>query len=252
MNKNLKIALIVLSTLLVSILGVRQCINEYGDLSSVSYKVVGMSDDSDRSSQDHVIYQLDDEGDYIRLKGKKVFRDPQDIAKDYYVYITNSYFSNMPPMVRTRKEGDPNFSMGASYTVILNDDGRELEPQFYVLDYSDKNTYDVPGVSLISGLIEEIEEDMQFDTMIGVVEAQIDEIWKKMYPEDIILLDKIKSEIPENITTYTNIPNHLETNHGWNYEVRHGQWYYLKILRFIGSDNKKFYTLSISRLLGTY
>ena len=246
MNKNLKIVLILLSTIALSILGVRQCINEYGDLTGLMFKATGMSDDSDRSSQDHVIYQLDDEGDYIRLKGKKVFRDPQDIAKDYYVYITNSYFSNIPPMIRTDSDGSPDFSMGASYTVILND-GREIEPQFTVLDYTDENTYDVPGISIMSGLIEEIEEDMQFDTMIGVLEAQIDEIWKKMYPEDIILLDKIKSEILENITIYTNMPNHLETKHTWDYEVKFGQQYGMYITRFIGLDNKDFYLLDITR-----
>ena len=252
MNKNLKIALIVLSTLLVSILGVRQCINEYGDIYGLMYKATGMSDDSDRSSQDHVIYQLDDEGDYIRLKGKKQFRDPRDIAKDYYVYITNSYFSNMQPMVRTRKEGDPNFSMGTSFKALL-DDKREIEPQFYVLDYSDKTKFDEPGISLISGVIEEIEEDMQFDTMTEILEIQIDEIWKKMYPEDIILLDKIKLEMPDLITTYTNMDNHLETDHEKDYEIRHGQWYYIYVTRYISPyTGKQFYTLRMSRLLGTY
>ena len=245
MNKNLKIALIVLSTLLVSILGVRQCINEYGDLSSVSYKVVGMSDDSDRSSQDHIIYQLDDEGDYIRLKGKKLFRDPQDIAKDYYVYITNSYFSNMPPMVRTDSEDSPDFSMTMGIPNMIGE--RYIEPQFTVLDYRDKTKYDEPGISLISGVIEEIEEDMQFDTMIATLNVQIDEIWKKMYPEDIVLLDKIKSEIPDLITTYTNMPNHLETKYNKNYEVKFGQQYGMYITRFIDSDNKEFYTLNLAR-----
>ena len=246
MNKNLKIVLILLSTLLVSILGVRQCINEHGDLSSVSYKVVGMSDDSDRSSQDHVIYQLDDEGDYIRLKGKKLFRDPQDIAKDYYVYITNSYFSNMQPMVRTRKEGDPNFSMGTSFKALL-DDKREIEPQLYVLD--GRNYEDAQSTSLVAGLIEEIEEDMQFDIIIEILEIQIDEIWKKMYPEDIVLLDKIKSEIPDLITTYTNIPNHLETKHTRDYIIRFGQQYGMYITRYISPyTDKQFYALRITRV----
>ena len=243
MNKNLKIVLILLSTLLVSILGVRQCINEYGDLTGLMYKATGMSDDSDRSSQDHIIYQLDDEGDYIRLKGKKQFRDPQDIAKDYYVYITNSYFSNIPPMIRTRKEGDPNFSMGASYTVILNEDGRELEPQFTVLDGREYR-----GTTLVAGVLEEIEEDMQFDTMIGVLEIQIDEIWKKMYPEDIILLDKIKSDIPNLITTYTSMDNHFEKTHDKDYEIRFGQFYNLYITGFISPiDGKHFYGLKLAR-----
>ena len=247
MNKNLKIVLILLSTLLVSILGVRQCINEYGDLSSV-----GMGDDSDRSSQDHIIYQLDDEGDYIRLKGKKQFRDPQDIAKDYYVYITNSYFSNMPPMIRTDSEDSPDFSMGTSFKALL-DDKREIEPQFLVLDYSDENMYDVPGISLITAVIEEIEEDMQFDTITEILEIQIDEMWKKMYPEDIVLLDRIKSEIPDLITTYTNMDNHLETDHEKDYEIRHGQWYYIYVTRYISPyTGKQFYTLRMSRLLGTY
>ena len=243
MNKNLKIALIVLSTIALSILGVRQCMSKHGDLSSVSYKVVGMSDENDRSSQDHIIYQLDDEGDYIRLKGKKVFRDPQDIAKDYYVYITNSYFSNISHMVRTDSEDSPDFSMGASYTVILNEDGRELEPQFLVLD---GRSYQ--GTTLVAGVLEEIEEDMQFDTMIGVLEAQIDEIWKKMYPEDSILLDKIKSDIPDLITTYTNMDNHLEKDHDKDYEIRFGQFYGLSIARYISPiSGKHFYILGIAR-----
>ena len=246
MNKNLKIVLILLSTITLSILGVRQCMNEYGDLTGLMFKATGMSDDSDRSSQDHIIYQLDDEGDYIRLKGKKVFRDPQDIAKDYYVYITNSYFSNSILFERTREEGDPNFSMMSGYNTSLKD-GRELEPQFTVLDYRDKTKFDEPGISLMSGVIEEIEKDMNFTLMIGVLEIQIDEIWKKMYPEDVILLDKIKSEISENITIYTNIPNHLETKHTWDYDVKFGQQYGIYITRFIGLDNKNFYVLDITR-----
>ena len=242
MNKNLKIALILLSTVALSILGVRQCINEYGDLTGLMYKATGMSDDSDRSSQEGLIYQLDDEGDYIRLKGKKVFRDPQDIAKDYYVYITNSYFSNSILFERTREEGDPNFSMMSGYNTSLKD-GRELEPQFTVLDLR----IDVNSISLSSGVIEEIEEDMQFALMTEVLEVQIDEVWKKMYPEDIILLDKIKSEISENITIYTNMPNHLEIDHRWRYEIRFGQFYRLFITRYIGLDKKEFYGLEISR-----
>ena len=69
-----------------------------------------------------------------------------------------------------------------------------------------------------------------------------------MYPEDIVLLDKIKSEITENITIYTNMDNHLETKHTWNYVIRYGQQYGMYITRYIGSDNKVFYTLSISRI----
>ena len=246
MNKNLKIALILLSTIALSILGVRQCVNEYGDMYGLMFKATGMSDDSDRSSQDHVIYQLDDEGDYIRLKGKKQFRDPQDIAKDYYVYITNSSFNIMPPMERTRKEGDPNFSMGGGVSQMIDD--RYMEAQFYVLDYRDKTKYDEPGISLISGLIEEIEEDMQFTLMTEILEEQIDEIWKKMYPEDIVLLDKIKSEIPDLITTYTNMDNHLETKHTRDYIIRFGQQYGMYITRFIDSDKKYFYALRITRV----
>ena len=243
MNKNLKIALILLSTIALSILGVRQCINEYGDLTGLMYKATGMSDDSDRSSQEGLIYQLDDEGDYIRLKGKKVFRDPQDIAKDYYVYITNSYFSNSYSMERTRKEGDPNFSMGGGYRSLLND-GRAIEAQFTVLDLR----IDVNSISLSSGVIEEIEEDMQFALMTEVLEAQIDEIWKKMYPEDSVLLDKIKSDIPNLITTYTNMDNHLETDHTLDYEIRFGQFYGLYIARYISPiSGKYFYMLDISR-----
>ena len=242
MNKNLKIALIILSTIALSILGVRQCMNEHGDLSSVSYKVVGMSDDSDRSSQDHIIYQLDDEGDYIRLKGKKVFRDPQDIAKDYYVYITNSSFNIMPPMERTREEGDPSFSMGGGVSQMIDD--RYMEAQFTVLDLRGKGGN---SIALSLGVIEEIEEDMRFTLMIEVLEEQIDGIFKKMYPEDIILLDKIKSEISENITTYTNMPNHLETDHRWRYDVKFGQQYGLYISRFIDLDKKEFYTLKLAR-----
>ena len=246
MNKNLKIALILLSTLLVSILGVRQCINEYGDLTGLMYKATGMSNDSDRSSQDHIIYQLDDEGDYIRLKGKKVFRDPQDIAKDYYVYITNSYFSNSILFERTREEGDPNFSMMSGYNLSLKD-GRELIPQFTVLD--GRNYKDAQSTSLVAGVIEEIEEDMQFDTMIATLNVQIDEIWKKMYPEDIVLLDKIKSEIPDLITTYTNMPNHLETKHTRDYIIRFGQQYGMYITRYISPiSGKYFYLLDISRI----
>ena len=241
MNKNLKIALIVLSTLLVSILGVRQCINEYGDLSSVSYKVVGMSDDSDRSSQEGLIYQLDDEGDYIRLKGKKVFRDPQDIAKDYYVYITNSYFSNSILFERTREEGDLNFSMMSGYNASLKD-GRELEPHFTILDGREYQ-----GTTLVAGLIEEIEENMRFTLMTEVLEEQIDGIYKKMYPEDVILLDKIKSDIPNLITTYTNMDNHLEKDHDIDYEIRFGQFYNLYISRYTSSDKKEFYSLNLAR-----
>ena len=246
MNKNLKIALIVLSTLLVSILGVRQCINEYGDLSSVSYKVVGMSNDSDRSSQDHIIYQLDDEGDYIRLKGKKVFRDPQDIAKDYYVYITNSYFSNSYPMERTDPDDNTDFSIGMGIPSLIGE--RYIEPQFLVLDYRDKTKYDEPGISLISGVIEEIEEDMQFHVLTAMLEEQIDGVWKKMYPEDSLLLDKIKSEIPDLITTYTNMDNHLETKYNKNYEVKFGQQYGMYITRYISPyTDKEFYTLNLAR-----
>ena len=245
MNKNLKIVLILLSTIALSILGVRQCINEYGDLSSVSYKVVGMSDDSDRSSQDHIIYQLDDEGDYIRLKGKKVFRDPQDIAKDYYVYITNSYFSNSTKFTRTRKEGDPNFSMGGGLSRMIGN--RYTEVQFTVLD--GRNYEDAQSTSLVAGVIEEIEEDMQFSLMTEVLEIQIDEIWKKMYPEDIALLDKIKSEIPDLITTYTNMDNHLETKHTRDYIIRFGQQYGMYITRYISPiSGKYFYLLDISRI----
>ena len=242
MNKNLKIALIVLSTLLVSILGVRQCINEYGDLSSVSYKVVGMSDDSDRSSQDHVIYQLDDEGDYIRLKGKKQFRDPQDIAKDYYVYITNSTFQNSEKLTRTRKEGDPNFSMGGGLSRMIGN--RYTEVQFTVLDLR----IDVNSISLVAGVIEEIEEDMNFTLMTEVLEIQIDEIYKKMYPEDVILLDKIKSDIPNLITTYTNMDNHFEKTHDKDYEIRFGQFYGIYITGYISpTTGKHFYGLKLAR-----
>ena len=245
MNKNLKIALIVLSTLLVSILGVRQCINEYGDLTGLMFKATGMSDDSDRSSQDHIIYQLDDEGDYIRLKGKKVFRDPQDIAKDYYVYITNSYFSNSTKFTRTRKEGDPNFSMGGGLSRMIGN--RYTEVQFTVLD--GRNYEDAQSTSLVAGVIEEIEEDMQFSLMTEVLEIQIDEIWKKMYPEDIVLLDKIKSEIPDLITTYTNMDNHLETKHTRDYIIRFGQQYGMYITRYISPiSGKYFYLLDISRI----
>ena len=251
MNKNLKIALILLSTIALSILGVRQCVNEYGDMYGLMFKATGMSDDSDRSSQDHVIYKLNKKGDYIRLKSRKVFRDPRDIAKDYYVYITNSYFSNSYPMERTRKEGDPNFSIGMGIPSLIGE--RYIEPQFLVLDYRDTTKFDEPGISLISGVIEEIEEDMQFDIMTEMLEIQIDEIWKKMYPEDIILLDKIKSELPDLITTYTNMDNHLETKHTRNYKVKFGQWYFLKILRYISPyTGKHFYTLRMSRLHNTY
>ncbi len=246
MNKNLKIVLILLSTLLVSILGVRQCINEYGDIYGLMFKATGMSDDSDRSSQDHIIYQLDDEGDYIRLKGKKQFRDPQDIAKDYYVYITNSYFSNSFAFTRTDADDSPDFSMMSGYSLSLKD-GRELEPQFLVLDYRDKTKFDEPGISLISGVIEEIEEDMQFDIMIATLNVQIDEIYKKMYPEDIILLDKIKSDIPNLITTYTNMDNHLEKDHDIDYEIRFGQFYGLYIARYISPYGKEFYILDVAR-----
>ena len=145
-------------------------------------------------------------------------------------------------MERTRKEGDPNFSMGGGFRTFLND-GREIEPQFTVLDLRDGAN----AIALSSGVIEEIEEDMNFALMIGVLEIQIDEIWKKMYPEDIILLDKIKSEISENITTYTNIPNHLETDHRWRYDVKFGQQYGLYISKFIGLDKKEFYTLKLAR-----
>ena len=242
MNKNLKIALILLSTIALSILGVRQCVNEYGDPQRILFKALGVIDENDRSSQEGLIYQLDDEGDYIRLKGKKLFRDPQDIAKDYYVYITNSYFSNMQPMVRTRKEGDPNFSMGTSYNITL-EDSREVEPQFYVLDLR----IDVNSISLLAGVIEEIEENMRFTLMTEVLEEQIDGIYKKMYPEDIVLLDKIKSEISENITIYTNMDNHLETKHTWNYVIRYGQQYGMFITRYISPYGKEFYILDIAR-----
>ena len=245
MNKNLKIALILLSTIALSILGVRQCVNEYGDLTGLMFKATGMSDDSDRSSQDHVIYQLDDEGDYIRLKGKKQFRDPQDIAKDYYVYITNSYFSNSILFERTREEGDPNFSMGGGLSRMIGN--RYTEVQFTVLD--GRNYEDAQSTSLVAGVIEEIEEDMQFSLMTEVLEIQIDEIWKKMYPEDIALLDKIKSEIPDLITTYTNMDNHLETKHTRDYIIRFGQQYGMYITRYISPiSGKYFYLLDISRI----
>lgn len=45
--------------------------SKHGDLSSSIYKVAGLSDDIDRSSQEDMIYQFDKDGDYIRLKGKK-------------------------------------------------------------------------------------------------------------------------------------------------------------------------------------
>ena len=242
MNKNLKIVLILLSTLLVSILGVRQCINEYGDPKRIVLTALGVIDENDRSSQEGLIYQLDDEGDYIRLKGKKQFRDPQDIAKDYYVYITNSYFSNIPPMVRTDSEDSPDFSMGTSYKATL-DDNRELDPQFYVLDLR----IDVNSISLLVGVIEEIEEDMNFTLMIEVLEIQIDKIYKKMYPEDVILLDKIKSEIPDLITTYTNMDNHLEKEYEKNYIIRYGQQYGLFITGYNSPSGKHFYNLKLAR-----
>ena len=240
MNKNLKIVLILLSTIALSILGVRQCINEYGDLTGLMYKATGMSNDSDRSSQDHIIYQLDDEGDYIRLKGKKQFRDPQDIAKDYYVYITNSYFSNMHPFCRSENNSS-DFSMDMGIPSMIGD--RYLEPQFFVLD---GRSYQ--GTTLVAGVIEEIEEDMQFDTMINILEIQIDEIWKKMYPEDSVLLDKIKSDIPNLITTYTNIDNHLEKEQDKDYEIRFGQFYNLYSTGYISpTTGKQFYNLKLAR-----
>ena len=246
MNKNLKIALIVLSTIALSILGVRQCMSKHGDLTGLMFKATGMSDDSDRSSQDHVIYQLDDKGDYIRLKGKKLFRDPQDIAKDYYVYITNSTFQNSEKLTRTDSDDSPDFSMGGGLSRMIGN--RYTEVQFTVLDYRDKTKYDEPGISLISGVIEEIEEDMQFALMTEVLEIQIDEIWKKMYPEDTVLLDKIKSEIPDLITTYTNMDNHLETKYNKNYEVKFGQQYGMYITRYISPISRKyFYLLDIAR-----
>ena len=246
MNKNLKIALIVLSTLLVSILSVRQCINEYGDMASIMYNSSNMSDNTDNSSQEGTIYKLNKKGDYRRIKGKKLFRDPRNIAKDYYLYITNSSFSNISKFTRTRKKGDPNFSMGASYPIYK--DGKYIEPIFTVLDYRNKKISSVPGISLISGLIEEIEEDMNFDYMTTMLENQIDEIWKKMYPEDSVLLDKIKSEITENITIYTNMPNHLKTKHTWDYEVKFGQQYGMFITRYISPyTDKHFYTLNLTR-----
>ncbi len=242
MNKNLKIVLILLSTLLVSILGVRQCINEYGDPQRILFKALGVIDENDRSSQEGLIYQLDDEGDYIRLKGKKQFRDPQDIAKDYYVYITNSYFSNSYPMERTDPQDKTDFSMGGGFRTLLND-GRAIEPQFTVLD---GRSYQ--GTTLVAGVIEEIEEDMQFDTMTAMLEEQIDGIYKKMYPEDSILLDKIKSDIPNLITTYTNMDNHLEKDHDIDYEIRFGQFYGLSIARYISPiSGKHFYILDIAR-----
>ena len=145
-------------------------------------------------------------------------------------------------MVRTRKEGDPNFSMGTSYNITL-EDSREVEPQFTVLDLR----IDVNSISLSSGVIEEIEEDMRFTLMTEVLEEQIDGIYKKMYPEDIVLLDKIKSEISENITIYTNMDNHLETKHTWNYVIRYGQQYGMFITRYISPYGKEFYILDIAR-----
>ena len=247
MNKNLKIVLIVLSTIALSILGLKQCINEYGDIYGLMFKATGMSDDSDRSSQDHIIYQLDDEGDYIRLKGKKQFRDPQDIAKDYYVYITNSYFSNMPPMVRTDSDNSPNFSMAIGVSSII--EGKEIRPQFFVLD--GRNYKDDQGTTLIAGVSQETEilgEEIDFSLMTSIIERQIDEIYKKMYPEDIVLLDKIKSEISENITIYMNKPNRLEIDHDWDYDIRFGQQYGLYIALFTSSNpTKYYYALRIAR-----
>ena len=241
MNKNLKIVLILLSTLLVSILGVRQYINEYGDPKRVVLTALGVIDENDKSSQEGLIYQLDDEGDYIRLKGKKVFRDPQDIAKDYYVYITNSYFSNMQPMVRTDPDDKSDFSMTMGIPSMVGN--RYLEPQFTVLDGREYQ-----GTTLVAGLIEEIEEDMQFALMTEVLEEQIDGIYKKMYPEDSILLDKIKSEIPNLITTYTNIDNHFEKTHDKDYEIRFGQFYNLYITGYISPiSGKHFYGLKLAR-----
>ena len=248
MNKNLKIVLILLSTIALSILGVRQCINEYGDLTGLMYKATGMSDDSDRSSQEGLIYQLDDEGDYIRLKGKKVFRDPQDIANDYYVYITNSYFSNLPPMDRTREEGDPNFSMGTEHFSLVNN--KEIVPQFLVLDH--RKYEDGQGVVLLIGVSQEIDKtgkDIDFSLMTEILEKQIDGVYKKMYPEDIVLLDKIKSEIPNLITTYTNMDNHLEKDHDIDYSIRYGQQYGLRIYYFISANpTKYYYVFRVSRL----
>ena len=146
-------------------------------------------------------------------------------------------------MERTRKEGDPNFSMGGGYRSLLND-GRAIEAQFTVLDLR----IDVNSISLSSGVIEEIEEDMQFALMTEVLEIQIDEIWKKMYPEDTVLLDKIKSEISENITIYTNMPNHLETDHRWRYDVKFGQQYGMYMVRYISPTTEKhFYGLKLAR-----
>ena len=242
MNKNLKIALILLSTIALSILGVRQCINEYGDPQRILFKALGVIDENDRSSQEGLIYQLDDEGDYIRLKGKKLFRDPQDIAKDYYVYITNSTFQNSEKLTRTDSDDSPDFSMGGGLSRMIGN--RYTEVQFTVLDLRNGGN----SIALSSGVIEEIEEDMQFALMIEVLEEQIDGIFKKMYPEDIFLLDKIKSEISENITIYTNIPNHLETDHRWRYDVKFGQQYGLFISRYISPiSGKHFYMLDIAR-----
>ena len=98
-------------------------------------------------------------------------------------------------------------------------------------DYRDKTKFDEPCIYLITVVIKEIEEDIQFRMITYILEKQVDEVWKKMYLEDIALLDRIKSKVPKNITIYTNIPNHLEINHGWRHEIKFGQWYYLKILR---------------------
>ena len=69
-----------------------------------------------------------------------------------------------------------------------------------------------------------------------------------MYPEDIALLDKIKSEIPDLITTYTNMDNHLETKYNKNYEVKFGQQYGMYITRYISPISEKhFYLLKIAR-----
>ena len=147
----------------------------------------------------------------------------------------------MHPFCRSENNSS-DFSMDMGIPSMIGD--RYLEPQFFVLDFRKE----VNSISLLAGVIEEIEEDIQFDTMIGVVEAQIDEIWKKMYPEDIILLDKIKSEISENITIYTNMPNYLETKHTWDYEVKFGQQYGMYITRYISPyTDKEFYTLNLAR-----
>ena len=245
MNKNLKIVLVLLSIIVLSILGVRKCMSEHGDLSSLMFKAVGMSDDSDKSSQDHSIYQLDEEGDYIRLKGKKTFRNSQDIAKDYYVYITNSSFSNIPPMKRVYSEDSLDYSMTTMGLSIIKD--KKIETSFSI--YEAEDHLDDQMILLISQVLEEKEEDMNFDIMTGILERQIDEIWKKMYPEDIILLDQIKSEISENIIVYTNMDNHLETDHTVSYDARVGQFYVLWLDSHIGLDvEKQFYSLNVTRM----